>query len=202
MYVADYGNHRIQHFDRNLNFRSTLYFREQEDVDQRFGYPRGVAVSRLGDLFLTDGENSRILKIINDRTIDKIFGGVDAGEGRLKHPSKLRISDNDLVYVQDGNILKVFDLFGNYLRTLGTPQITNLRSFTLSHNKIFLLDSCTVWPLSENGEIQNSITVSGNQAEQDQCNVVDLAIRKDTLYALTQNHIVILPLHTDEADGK
>src|SRR5437867_9667221 len=58
VFVADYGNHRIQRFDRNLNYVSTLYTRDNPNPEERFGYPTDVAVSRLGDLFICDTENS------------------------------------------------------------------------------------------------------------------------------------------------
>ena len=47
VFVADYGNHRIQRFDRNLNFVSSLFTRDNTNPEERFGYPTDVALSRL-----------------------------------------------------------------------------------------------------------------------------------------------------------
>ena len=82
VFVADYGNHRIQRFDRHLSYVSTLYARENPDPDERFGYPTDVAVSRLGDLFICDSENSRIVKVNRFTQVERTFGGFSAGNYR------------------------------------------------------------------------------------------------------------------------
>jgi len=48
VFVADYGNHRVQRFDRGLTFVSSLSTRESSEPGQRFGYPSDVALSRMG----------------------------------------------------------------------------------------------------------------------------------------------------------
>jgi DNA-binding beta-propeller fold protein YncE len=126
VFVADYGNHRVQRFDRNLAFVSSFSTRNRPNLDDRlpegragFGYPTDIAVSRHGDLFICDGENSRILKVIGLSKIEKTFGGFDAGKGLLHKPSQLEIGPNDNVYVHDGQRVVVFDNFGNFIRVIG-----------------------------------------------------------------------------------
>ncbi len=119
VFVADFGNHRIQRFDRNLAFISSFSTRERSNPDERFGYPTDVAVSRLGDLFICDSENSRILKITGLSKVERTFGGFDAGKGRLRKPTQLEVGPDDNVYVQDGNRVVVFDSFGNFILNLG-----------------------------------------------------------------------------------
>ena len=87
VFVADYGNHRIQRFDRGLNFISSFSARESTDPEERFGYPLDVALSRLGDLFVCDGENARVVKINRFTKVERAFGGFDAGKGRLLRPA-------------------------------------------------------------------------------------------------------------------
>ena len=55
VYVADRGNHRLLRFDRSLNFISSFVTRDTSLLAARFGSPLGVALSRLGDLFVLDG---------------------------------------------------------------------------------------------------------------------------------------------------
>lgn len=119
IFVADYGNHRIQRFDRNLAFVSSFSTRDRANPDERFGYPTDVAVSRLGDLFICDSENSRILKVTGLSKVERTFGGFDAGKGKLHTPSQIDLGPNDNVYVKDGNRVVVFDTFGNYIQTFG-----------------------------------------------------------------------------------
>ena len=119
VFVADEGNHRIQRFDRSLNFVASFSTREDNDPDVRFGYPAGVALSRQGELYLTDGENTRVLRVSGFSRVERVFGGNDAGKGRLLNPSRLEIGPKDNLYVLDGDRVVVFDSFGNYLHEIG-----------------------------------------------------------------------------------
>lgn len=118
VFVADYGNHRIQRFDRQLAFVSSLSTRESDNPDERFGYPTDVALSRLGDLFVCDGENQRVLRINRLSQVEKVIGGFDAGEGKLERPTKIGLGPDDDLFVLDGHRILVFDAFGNFLTLL------------------------------------------------------------------------------------
>ena len=194
VYVADYGNHRVQRFDQNFNFISTLYLRENENASERFGYPAGIAVSGHGDLFLSDGENSRIVKIVNNTTFDKAFGGIDAGNGRLQHPSKIRLSPEDQVYVQDGNSVKVFDVFGNYLRTFGEGMFGNLHSFRIDRDVFGVLDSSSVRFFGMNNDLLQTIDLSEIQSGDERQSARDFIFSDTSLYVLTAQTLYILDL--------
>jgi hypothetical protein len=118
VFVADYGNHRVQRFDRRLNYISTLYTRDNDVPEERFGYPTDVGVSRLGDLFVCDGENQRLMRIGRDGTTIRSMGDYTAGKGRLVAPTRVDVGAHDRVYVVDGKRVVVLDLFGNYLHDL------------------------------------------------------------------------------------
>ncbi|HEX9657892.1 MAG TPA: NHL repeat-containing protein [Bacteroidota bacterium] len=118
IFVADYGNHRIQRFDRDLSFVSSFSTRESENANERFGYPADVALSRLGELYICDTENVRVIKVDRRNRVELSFGGVDAGKGRLTSPRKLAIGPGDHLFVLDDAIVREFDAFGNYLRDL------------------------------------------------------------------------------------
>ena len=118
VFVADYGNHRIQRFDRELNFVASLSTRDNDNPDERFGYPTDIALSRLGDLFICDGENLRIVKVNSFVKVERTFGGFGAGKGRLQNPTELAIGSNDDIYVLDGARIVVFDNFGNFVTEL------------------------------------------------------------------------------------
>jgi DNA-binding beta-propeller fold protein YncE len=118
VFVADHGNHRVQRFDRRLNYISTLYTRDNDVPEERFGYPTDVGVSRLGDLFVCDGENQRLIRIGRDGTTIRSMGDYTAGKGRLVAPTRVDVGAHDRVYVVDGGRIVVLDLFGNYLHDL------------------------------------------------------------------------------------
>ena len=117
LFIADYGNHRIQRFDRQFNFVSSLTTRDAEDAAVRFGYPKDIALSRQGELFIVDGENQQIVKIDRSSHVERTFGGLTAGSGRLIRPRKLAFGPGDVLYVIDENRIMAFDVFGNFLRS-------------------------------------------------------------------------------------
>jgi hypothetical protein len=189
LYVADYGNHRVQRFDRDLNFISSFSTRESGDPGVRFGYPRGVAQSRFGSLFIVDGENNRVLKVNTSGSVELVFGDIGGGEGRLESPSRVRVSGDDRVYVQDKGRIVVFDLFGNYVETLGEGLFRHLRSFSVSDEIVYALDSCMLYAVrrgAESGPVPVRVSQS---AGPDLCEAVDIDVRDDRLYVLTEHHV-------------
>jgi len=140
LFIADYGNHRVQRYDRTLTFVSTLYTREDSDPSKRFGYPTDVALSRLGDLFICDSENGRILKVTRSTQVDRSFGGYDAGKGRLFSPRQVEIGARDVLYVLDGDRIVVFDTFGNYLREFGTGIFVRPSRIFADQDRVLVLD--------------------------------------------------------------
>lgn len=194
VYVADYGNHRVQHFDRNLNFVSSFSTRDDPQTETPFGYPKSVALSRSGELFITDGENKRVLKTGASNDVEGILGDVRAGKGMLRLPERVRVSESDNVYVQDGNAIVVFDFFGNYLRDIGEHYFDHLRTFTLGEQLLVAVDSCTIRKFSLRAEQVLAESDVPQIGELDYCDILDLAVRDDTLFVLSRHRVsLILP---------
>lgn len=125
VYVTDKNNHRIQRFDRKLNYLSQLYTRENENQNERFGYPLGCVVSNQGDLYVLDSENKRVIKFDLFGNYQLHFGGIDAGEFSLISPKSISISSTGTVFVSDENNLIAFDQFGNGLLKLRFDEEIN-----------------------------------------------------------------------------
>ena len=191
VYVADYGNHRIQRLDRNLNFVSSFSRRDDETAVVQFGYPRGVAQDRFGAIFITDGENKRIVKLNPSGAVELVFGDLAAGEGRLESPSRVRVSSDDRVYVQDLNRIVMFDIFGNYLGTLGNNLFRRLRCFAVEEKTVYVLDSCTVDAFREGGKGDHLRGVLPPGTSQDPCDAVDIGVKGDRIYVLTEHRVSI-----------
>jgi hypothetical protein len=113
VYVSDKNNHRIQRFDKDLNFISQLSTRENDRSEERFGFPLGAATSGQGDLFILDSENKRILKFDLFGNFIQTLGGIDAGVYSLNNPTKLAVSPGNQVFAVDGSKVIVFDNYGN-----------------------------------------------------------------------------------------
>jgi hypothetical protein len=141
IYVADHVNHRIQRFDHNLDYVSTLYTRDDADERKRFGYPRDVAVTRQGDVLVVDGENRRVLKFDGFGGVDRSLGGISDGEGRLVDPVSIEVDTRDFIYVLDRNRIAVFDAFGSYVADIATPLKNPLVSFSIDADTLVVTDS-------------------------------------------------------------
>lgn len=143
IFVADKNNHSVQQFDRDLNFISRLYTREGDNSDAAFGFPLSADVSSMGDLYVLDSENKRILKFDLFGKYILQFGGFDAGEFAVKNPVKLIVTENNNILVLDGMSLIVFDLFGNGVSKVALPEKIN--SIDKYYNSITLTGDSTIY---------------------------------------------------------
>lgn len=112
VYVSDKNNHRIQIFDKDLNFISTINTRNGNEPRAAFGYPAGCAVSNMGDIFILDGENKSVVKFDMNGRFSMRFGGYDAGQYALNAPSSLAILNNQSIMVADKSDIIAYDQFG------------------------------------------------------------------------------------------
>jgi len=189
VFVADYGNHRIERFDRSLDFVASFSTRGSDNPDERFGYPTGVALSRLGELFICDSENGRVLKVDRFSTVDRTFGGPGGGVGRLLSPRNVQIGPNDGVYVLDGERVAVFDAFGNYLHDL--PSLARPLALYADENGIAVLDSGALSLFDGSERATGSIPLASIvPAGSD---VRGVALHSGTVYLLTGGGLVTLP---------
>jgi hypothetical protein len=191
VFVADYGNHRIQRFDRNLNYVSTLSTRENPNPYERFGYPSDVALSRLGYLFICDTENSRIVKVNQFNQVEQTFGGFGAGEGRLYSPTQVECGPKDHVYVVDGARLLVFDNFGNFLRVIAGVFRLPV-SLYADGGSVVVVDSVAVYCFDSEERPVRSIpteTILGAKAGE----IRSVAFSQDSMFVLTGSGVFGVP---------
>jgi hypothetical protein len=192
VFVADYGNHRIQRFDRDLSYISTFSTRGSTNPDERVGYPTDVAVSRLGDLFICDGENARIVKVNRFSKVERTFGGFDAGGGRLLRPLDLEVGPEDRVYVLDGNRVMVFDNFGNFVHELLPGSFHNPRAIFADGRSVVVLDTRALYCFDANERPARTISLEslGMAAE---ATIRSLTFSGNTLFLLTSDGVQQLP---------
>lgn len=141
IYVADYLNHRIQRFDHNLDYVATIATRDDAEERNRFGYPLDVAVTRQGDVLVVDGENRRVLKFDSFNAVDRTFGDIGGGAGRLVEPTAIEVDSRDYVYVLDRGRIAIFDPFGSYLADVGLPLSGAPTSFSIDADTMVVSDS-------------------------------------------------------------
>ena len=136
--VADRNNHRVQRFDRRLDYVGTIHTRDAEDERIRFGYPLDVGLSRQGDVHILDGENLRVLVLDPSGRFLRSIGDVGSGEGRLVDPQRLELDGEDNVYVLDQGRLRQYDPFGSWLRDLPSPA-GSITSFSIQRDTMAIL---------------------------------------------------------------
>ena len=136
VYVTDKNNHRIQIFDKDLNYLSQFRTDKSENTNLQFAYPECLAVSNQGDLYILDSDNSRILKFGLTGNFLLEIGGNNAGEYSLSNPINFAISDDGKLFVIDAGFILVFDQYGTGLMKFKTSfEASNL---SISKSKIIL----------------------------------------------------------------
>ena len=208
IYVADYNNNRIERFDRTLANVATLDTKESDDLSKQFGYPSGVAVSRLGDLFICDNENIRVMKVNTFSTVERTFGGYGEGQGSLTMPKQIAIGPHDEVFVSDegsptndasaegsnskraGGRIVVYDNFGNYIESIGAGILHDPTGIGLDENKIGVCDSDTLYFFMLTGELIAKFSTS-DVLGASIGHFNDVSIRGDMIYILTDKNVVV-----------
>jgi hypothetical protein len=159
VYVADYGNHRIQRFDRGLAYVSTFSTRDSEFPEERFGYPADMALSRLGELFICDGENVRVLKVNSASKVERSIGDYRAGKGRLRQPTQIEIGPRDQILVLDGSRVVIFDTFGTYLGEILEGVLRSPTAIFADERSAAVLEGRTLYCLDEHFRPLTTIAV-------------------------------------------
>ncbi len=192
IYIADKNNHRIQRFDKDLNFISQLYTRNADNPDMKFGYPLACATSNMGDLFILDSENKRILKFDLFGNFILALGGIDAGSFVLSNPLKMRISQDNNIFVLDENKIIVFDQYGNGLKTISFEY--KLKDFSIVQNiltantddEIFILNMHT------DSEQFNHINLVGYELSK---SIISSLFYRGKLFILSRTEISVFSHH-------
>ena len=189
LFVADYNNHRLVRFDRELNYLTTY---PDPNSDYDLSFPRSVVATNLGEIFILRDENAEILRLNVNRGDLMKFGGVEYGDYALRNPVLMRINRAGLINVleENGRILQ-FDRFGTPVRRLKTPNEFGVLGMTPVENDIIVLlkKSAGLMLYSSKSENWSLLPIT---ILQEQGRPVSIYYRNDHLYILTdKNHIVV-----------
>jgi DNA-binding beta-propeller fold protein YncE len=115
VYVADYGNHRVQAFDPTG--RALAGWGREGGGPGEFRLPAGIAVDRAGHVYVTDAGNHRVQVFDGAGRFLAGWGGRGTAMGRLVHPGAIAVDGRGDVYVADAwqGRVQVFDPTGNLL---------------------------------------------------------------------------------------
>jgi len=137
IYVTDTQNRRVQRFDRNLNFISTIQIEPTDDFSG-FGLLEGMAVTSSGELLLSDIEDDHVIKLDNFYAYERTFGGFGYGEGSLRDPLGISVDRRENVYVADSqnDRVAIYDLFGNFLKSVGERTLKKPSGVTVGEDDL------------------------------------------------------------------
>jgi DNA-binding beta-propeller fold protein YncE len=121
VYVADYGNARVQVFDPGGRLLAR-WGREGDDAGE-FRLPRGLAVDERGRVYVSDSENHRI-QVFDDRGRPLgAWGSRGGAAGRLLRPSAVAITPRGQICVADpwNFRVQIFDDAGRFVAHYAWP---------------------------------------------------------------------------------
>jgi len=174
--VVDYNNHRLERYDKDLNYISSYYSDELQNESLQFGYPAAVSFSTNGEIFLADHEFDRMLRIDAFGKPKSSFGDFNWGDGRLSRPAKILITSRREIFVSDSTAEAImeFDYYGNFVRRLGEgifrdpAGMTEVRIAKNKDNHLLVADrgNHRVVALNRHGEILLALGKMGKAPEQ------------------------------------
>lgn len=188
VFVCDKQNSRIKFFDKDLNFISELYTRESDISEERFGYPTSCAVSFMGDLYVLDSENIRVVKFDLFGNFQLNFGGFDAGIYSLRNPKKIVLGYGNSVIVLDDSDLVIFDQFGNGRERINVTK--EFKNINISSSGLILNSENEVYiqTYSEGEDLLKKINLIGGDNLSE---IMDCGFFNNRLYVLTQEEIYV-----------
>lgn len=187
-FVADHGNHRVLLYDQSLAAISSIMTRDSAFALAGFGFPQGVALSQQGELYILDGENHRVVKFDPRIRFERSFGGIEAGEGRLRQPLDITTSARGRVLVLEPERIVEFDYAGNYVRRIGEGVLTNARGFGVAGAGVVVADSAELKFFDERGEVSARIQGPLMVREPGE-ELMDVAVRDDKIFLLTTKRV-------------
>ena len=184
IYVADFNNHRIQRFDQNLNFISSL----EKSESVYFEYPASIALSTKGDLYILDSKNKKVLKINGFSKLERTFGNYESGKIVLSEPRLIKLDQSQLIYILDKDQIIVYDEFGSFIKTIPVPEELkgNIVDFQVFQNSIFFLTGNGLYEFKD--ELRK-LFIDDEIIDKER--FIKLELRLGKFYLLTEKGILI-----------
>jgi len=131
IYVADYGNMRIQRFTAAGTFIDAW---PTQPIDQAVVRPRSIAVDQDENVFVVDQASGHVQKYTATGTLVTTWGGVGTADGQFRSPVGIAVAASGHVFVANGisNDVRIqeFTNAGVHLRTI-VPQASLLGGIAL-----------------------------------------------------------------------
>ena len=118
IYVADFGNHRIQVLNPDLTF--SYSFGSKGSAEGQFSNPDFIAIDNQGLVYVSDSWNHRIQVFTSEGKYIFQFGTYGPDPGQLQLPTGLVINNNLLYVVERNNSrVSIFTTDGQFVSSFG-----------------------------------------------------------------------------------
>ncbi len=117
VYVADFGNHRIQKFTTDGAW--VAQWGTEVPGDRQLGGPSGIALDARGDVLVTDFTNHRVLRFSAHGELKQQWGAAGDAPGSFSGPAAIAVDSAGDVLVTDldGRRIQKFSSAGSFLGT-------------------------------------------------------------------------------------
>ena len=190
IFVTDGNNYRIQRFDLNLGYISSLYTNsETYKPEYKFKRPLATIIVNSNDLYVIDGDNNRIVTYPRGYEPSTVFGDFRAGQGSLMEPIKILKDSENFLYVLDKkrDAIMKYDNFGNFIRTIKGNKI-----ITISLNKgvLYILngDEIIMYDVFKNAYVGKKVFANIISTK----NITDLLVYSPEKYLVLYKNKLIL----------
>jgi len=186
--VADAGNGRIQRFSRDgrlLDSTPVPTTRGRASSEQGDGRPIAVAAAVTGELFAIEETEGVVLRWDARRRLDRVVGGMDAGEGALRSPVGLALGPDGRLFVADRGhaAVLVYDAFGEYLGRIGDGWAREAVSVAVVGERLAVVLPRAVRLYSLDGRLFEVLVPAAGAP------LVDVAGADGVLFVLTRNRL-------------
>lgn len=201
VYVLDRGNRRSLLLSVNLQPVTTVDYRQppagapgMEPYTTPI-YPRSMAVSPLGEVYLLNGEDNQVLKFDPFGQLQQVFGGLNYGQGSLLAPIMLQLEtdnyQNPTLYVADTSrqLLQLFDSYGVYLRNIQPRLPFRWQGFTVwgQHLLLYGTNQMALYDVFKGQTTLLEVLPP--------MRIVDVVARREGLFVLTENQVLLYKNH-------
>lgn len=191
--IADYGNNRIQFYNRDLIWQFSFEGIRGVTRDRLFAFPLAVSMSATGVCYLIDGEGKRTVKLA-PQTSQVIPVGSLRTSAFVTDPVSLVLDgrDNTVVLNRDG-LLVIINPVGEVVAAAELPQVLDKENLKRKVSRVesdILIVNATPGVIVRTSfsdlTVISSYDISGADLD-----IRDVAYYRGKLYVLTQQKVLV-----------
>ncbi len=145
IFICDGKNNRIERFDRNLNYISSLVTNLTTFLPQyQFNTPISSILMNSNDMYVFDKDNNRVVIFKDGLNPINSFGEYQNSNGRIAEGKKMVKDKNNFIFIHDvgQNAVLKFDNFGSFMKKI---KIDTIYSISVYNNNLYLLTNNKIY---------------------------------------------------------